>query len=140
MALCAIAFRISDLEIRISFLRSKKAMAVPKKKTTRKRKGDRRAHQGLEVLALNKCTQCGSAKLPHRVCLECGFYQGRQILAIKTRKEKGRQKEKGEARGPKKLGRRPEHAAVEPVKTGIKEPAGQPLSLEALSRRPTGDR
>ncbi len=25
------------------------------------------------------CSNCGSPKLPHRVCPECGFYKGRQV-------------------------------------------------------------
>jgi large subunit ribosomal protein L32 len=34
------------------------------------------------------CPQCKSLKLPHRVCPVCGYYNGRQAIEIKTKKEK----------------------------------------------------
>ncbi|MFN3270481.1 MAG: 50S ribosomal protein L32 [Candidatus Kapaibacteriota bacterium] len=27
------------------------------------------------------CPQCGAAKLPHRACPECGYYNGRKIIS-----------------------------------------------------------
>lgn len=30
-----------------------------------------------------ECPQCHSFKLPHRICTECGFYNGREVLAKK---------------------------------------------------------
>jgi len=57
---------------------------VPKKKTSKKRQGDRRAsgHGKVEVFQqLSKCSNCGAAVLPHSVCHTCGFYKGKKILA-----------------------------------------------------------
>ena len=28
------------------------------------------------------CPQCGEVKLPHRVCGNCGYYNGREVLEI----------------------------------------------------------
>ena len=31
--------------------------------------------------SLSLCPQCKRVKLPHRVCIQCGFYKGREIIA-----------------------------------------------------------
>ncbi|MFQ5861057.1 MAG: 50S ribosomal protein L32 [Dehalococcoidia bacterium] len=58
--------------------------ALPKKKLTRSRRGKRRAHASLQPLHLSRCPQCGSPRLPHRVCSSCGSYKGQEVLAITT--------------------------------------------------------
>lgn len=58
-------------------------MAVPKSKISKMRKNSRRSSVWkLEAPALSKCTQCGELKTPHRVCGECGYYKGRQIVEM----------------------------------------------------------
>ncbi len=42
----------------------------------------RKAANRWHAAALNKCGQCGSAVVSHRVCPSCGYYKGRQILTI----------------------------------------------------------
>lgn len=67
-------------------------MANPKKKHTPARRDSRRsANWKLEMGSLSKCTQCGAAVMPHRVCPACGFYKGELVLAPKTKK-KGEEK------------------------------------------------
>ncbi len=57
-------------------------MAVPKTKHSQARKNKRRSNVWkLSAPALSKCTQCGVLKTPHRVCPDCGYYNGRQIVA-----------------------------------------------------------
>ena len=53
---------------------------LPKKKHSKKRKGGRNAHNGMRPMSLSECPQCHSAKLPHRVCGECGYYNGREVV------------------------------------------------------------
>jgi len=38
--------------------------------------------------ALVECPQCHTPKLPHRVCGNCGYYNGREVVEIKTPKKK----------------------------------------------------
>lgn len=54
--------------------------AVPKRKVSRHRRGNRRRHQYLAVPQLTKCPDCGEFNLAHRVCKSCGKYNGRQMV------------------------------------------------------------
>jgi large subunit ribosomal protein L32 len=31
---------------------------------------------------LGKCSTCGEAVRPHRVCMKCGTYGGRQVISV----------------------------------------------------------
>lgn len=55
-------------------------MAVPKRRTSKRKRDQRRAHDALGVPARSKCPQCGEPKLPHRVCSNCGTYRGREVI------------------------------------------------------------
>ena len=54
-------------------------MALPKKKTSKSKKGMRRSHDRVPVPNVVSC-ECGEPTLPHRVCPKCGNYRGRQML------------------------------------------------------------
>lgn len=57
-------------------------MAVPKRKTSKARKDKRRSNVWkLPTPAFSKCTQCGELKAPHKVCLNCGYYKGREVIS-----------------------------------------------------------
>ncbi|HHY14808.1 MAG TPA: 50S ribosomal protein L32 [Firmicutes bacterium] len=61
-------------------------MAVPKRRHSKARTRSRRANwQRMEPINANICPSCGEAKLPHRVCLNCGVYKGRQVLQVKAK-------------------------------------------------------
>ena len=55
---------------------------LPKKKHSKRRKGGRTAHFGMRAKSLSDCNQCRSARLPHRVCPSCGYYNGRLVIAV----------------------------------------------------------
>lgn len=58
-------------------------MAVPKKRMSRARRDQRRAHDKLTFsAAVEICDNCGELKLRHRVCESCGVYRGRQVIAV----------------------------------------------------------
>jgi large subunit ribosomal protein L32 len=56
-------------------------MAVPKKTTSKSRKGMRRAHDHVAKPTVIYC-ECGEPTVPHRVCASCGTYKGKQMLAV----------------------------------------------------------
>ncbi len=57
-------------------------MAVPKRKTSKSRKGMRRSHLALTPKTLIKCSRCASPKERHTICAECGYYRGKLVIAI----------------------------------------------------------
>ncbi len=55
-------------------------MAVPKKRTSRRRRDMRRAHDHLSAsAAVDACPSCGEPRLRHRACDSCGTYRGHQV-------------------------------------------------------------
>ncbi len=56
-------------------------MAVPRNRLSNSRKNLRRSHHAMKKTGFSSCSHCSSEKLPHRVCLSCGYYNGRKVLA-----------------------------------------------------------
>lgn len=58
-------------------------MGVPYKKRSAKQLRQRRAmaYYKMDTPGMATCSACGSHKLPHRVCLKCGTYNGRKVFA-----------------------------------------------------------
>lgn len=54
---------------------------LPKRRTSSARQGERRQHLGITPSRLVLCSQCREPRLPHRICPNCGSYQGRNYLA-----------------------------------------------------------
>ena len=63
-------------------------MAVPKSKTSKSRKGMRRAHHALTPANAVECKNCGNLTLPHQACPSCGYYDGQPVAVKKVKKEK----------------------------------------------------
>jgi large subunit ribosomal protein L32 len=61
-------------------------MPNPKRRHSAARRDRRRAHDALARPSTSTCSNCGEAKLPHRVCLHCGFYNGRPVIEGKEAK------------------------------------------------------
>lgn len=57
-------------------------MAVPKRRTSKSKKGHRRSHHFVTPKGVQYCTQCNEPVLPHRVCSNCGYYQGRTAIPV----------------------------------------------------------
>lgn len=56
-------------------------MAVPKRRVSSARRDKRRSNVWkMDAPELVKCPQCGEYKIPHRICPECGYYNGKQVI------------------------------------------------------------
>jgi large subunit ribosomal protein L32 len=55
-------------------------MANPKNRTSRTRRDMRRTHWKLLSPSLGRCPQCHEPKLPHRICGNCGYYDGKVVV------------------------------------------------------------
>ncbi len=61
---------------------------LPKRKLSKGRRDRRRAHDALKATNLVQCSQCGEMRLSHSVCPNCGFYQGREVVAMEKETKK----------------------------------------------------
>jgi large subunit ribosomal protein L32 len=57
-------------------------MPNPKRRHSKERTSTRRAHDHLVPAGLSECPNCHEPKLPHRVCLHCGMYKGREVIEV----------------------------------------------------------
>ena len=71
-------------------------MAVPKQRHTKSRRNKRRAHIHLVAPVLSRCPKCGKPFLPHTVCLNCGYYKGKEVIDVlgKLNKKERKKREK----------------------------------------------
>ena len=60
---------------------------LPKRKVSRRRKHNRRAHDALSLQHLVRCDNCGEYKPSHMVCPECGKYKEHTVFEIEDVKE-----------------------------------------------------
>ena len=60
-------------------------MAVPFRRTSKTTKRMRRSHFKLSVTGLTKCSNCGATIVSHRVCPECAYYDGKQVVDVKSK-------------------------------------------------------
>ncbi len=90
-------------------------MAVPKRKVSRSKRDKRRTHDRLKAVNVVECSRCHSKKISHRVCPNCGYYRGEEII---SQEEKGKKKGKEEA-GKEEVGK--EKAGKEKAKKESKE-------------------
>ena len=63
-------------------------MAVPKGKISKARRNSRRANWKLDMPGIVECPQCHQMKLAHRVCKNCGYYDGKQVIVMDEEKKK----------------------------------------------------
>lgn len=92
---------------------------VVRMKHTKGKRNRVRSHHALTPMNFSTCPQCKAQVIPHTVCLNCGFYNGRKVIDVLARLDKKERKKK-EA----ELHKHEEEAAA----------AGKPLNAEELSR------
>ncbi len=57
-------------------------MAVPKQKQSHSRTTKRRSTHKVAAQAVNACPHCHEPRRPHRVCGNCGYYRGQEVVAL----------------------------------------------------------
>jgi large subunit ribosomal protein L32 len=60
-------------------------MAVPKRKTSRMKRGQRRSADALKAPTYVEDKDTGELRRPHHVDLKTGMYRGRQVLKAKAK-------------------------------------------------------
>jgi len=63
-------------------------MAVPKRKTSPSKRNMRRSHDSLKNINIIEDKESGEPRLPHRIDLSTGMYNGRQIIKKKNKSDK----------------------------------------------------
>ena len=58
-------------------------MAQPKRRWSKARTGKKRSTWKLEKPDIAKCKHCGEPVMPHRVCDNCGYYDGKEVIKPK---------------------------------------------------------
>ncbi len=56
-------------------------MAVPARKMSKTSSRMRRTHYKISEKTTTTCPKCGATIKPHRVCKECGFYKGKEVIS-----------------------------------------------------------
>tara|TARA_B100000686_G_C16549007_1_gene841517 strand:+ start:567 stop:746 length:180 start_codon:yes stop_codon:yes gene_type:complete len=58
-------------------------MAVPKRKTSKARRGKRRSHHAIKNINIIEDKKSGEYRLSHHIDLKTGTYKGRQVFEPK---------------------------------------------------------
>ena len=58
-------------------------MAQPKRRWSKERTHLRRSTWKLETPTIATCKHCNEPVLPHRVCPNCGYYDGKEVIEKK---------------------------------------------------------
>ena len=54
----------------------------PKRKHSKGKVGRRRSHDAIRPVHLVECPQCHHPRRPHTVCLNCGSYEGVEVIPL----------------------------------------------------------
>ena len=60
---------------------------LPFHKTSKSRKGTRRAHHAVKAVQIVRCPKCGQSKQPHRLCANCGYVNKSLSLVVSDAQE-----------------------------------------------------
>jgi len=59
-------------------------MALQKRRGSKTRKRKRKTHYKAVAPKTVECPHCKSPMLPHHACKECGYYAGREAIAVEA--------------------------------------------------------
>ncbi len=93
---------------------------VVRMRHTKSKRNRIRSHHALTPKNFSACPHCHVSVLPHRLCANCGYYRGRQVIDVLAKLDKKERKKK-----EKELHAHEEEAAQK----------GDTLNAEELSHR-----
>jgi large subunit ribosomal protein L32 len=67
----------------------------------RSQRGSVRSHHALKAADLSVCPDCGTKRLNHKVCLNCGKYNGRVVIDVGAKIAKAEKKLKAKKEATK---------------------------------------
>jgi large subunit ribosomal protein L32 len=62
--------------------------ALPFRRVSKTAKRQRRTHLKKTAPTITTCANCGAVVAPHRACTKCGFYKGKEAVAVKKEETK----------------------------------------------------
>jgi large subunit ribosomal protein L32 len=71
---------------------------VNRMRSTRSHTGNRRSHHALSAIRFSKCGNCQAMHQSHRICMNCGQYNGRKVLDLAAKATRKAAKAKAAAR------------------------------------------
>jgi large subunit ribosomal protein L32 len=57
-------------------------VGVPKKRTSKQKRDQRRANWKVSAPNVIRCPKCQEPVMPHRACPSCGTYRDRQVVEV----------------------------------------------------------
>lgn len=67
-------------------------MPVQRQRSTKHRRDAKRKKLKIKTVKTITCPKCGKQMLPHKACINCGFYKGREV--VNTLKKAAKKKKK----------------------------------------------
>ncbi|OIO50785.1 MAG: 50S ribosomal protein L32 [Candidatus Brennerbacteria bacterium CG11_big_fil_rev_8_21_14_0_20_43_10] len=67
---------------------------TPTRHHTKSRRNKGRSHFALHPLNLRECPKCHYRILPHQVCVNCGYYKGKEEVDVMKKLDKKERKER----------------------------------------------
>ena len=62
--------------------------ALPFRRVSKTAKRQRRTHLKKTAPTITTCSNCGAVVAPHRACTKCGYYKGKEAIAVKNEETK----------------------------------------------------
>ena len=62
-------------------------VAQPKRRWSKARTGTRRSTWKLDEKKYTECSHCHEPVLPHTVCSNCGYYDGKEVVSVKKKED-----------------------------------------------------
>ena len=62
-------------------------MPQPKRRWSKARTGLRRSTWKVDAPAYVECPHCHEPILPHRVCKNCGYYDGKEVIKVEDKEK-----------------------------------------------------